>query len=54
MPYYEYRCAKCKKSFSEQLSFDEFDRKKVKCPKCGSQQVDRQVAPVQVKTSKKS
>jgi len=42
MPIYEFRCAKCRKRFSESMSIPQHDRRRPVCPHCGS----REVAPV--------
>jgi putative FmdB family regulatory protein len=56
MPTYEFLCQKCNKSFEQIYSFDEYERKKksMKCPKCGSSKVVREISAFEVKTSKKS
>jgi len=57
MPTYEFLCKKCKKRFERICSLEEYERetkKKIKCPKCGSTSVVRQISAFQVKTSKKS
>ncbi|MGE5304909.1 MAG: FmdB family zinc ribbon protein [Alphaproteobacteria bacterium] len=57
MPTYEFLCKKCKKRFERICSLEEYDRetkRKIKCPKCGSTSVVRQISAFQVKTSKKS
>ena len=57
MPTYEFLCNKCKKRFERICSLEEYDRetkRKIKCPKCGSRSVVRQISAFQVKTSKKS
>jgi putative FmdB family regulatory protein len=57
MPIYEFLCRKCEKPFERTYSLAEYDRemkKKIKCPKCGSVRVVRQISAVEVKTSKKS
>lgn len=54
MPTYDFRCEACKKRFSLTLSFAEYDGKKVRCVKCGSRRVKRQIGRVFAKTSKKS
>jgi putative FmdB family regulatory protein len=54
MPVYDYRCAKCNKKFSLTMSIAEHETKKVKCPKCGSSKVGRQLAVFYAVTSKKS
>ena len=55
MPNYDYRCADCRKKFTEKQTFEEHDRRnRVKCPKCGSMKVERVITAVFAKTSKKS
>jgi putative FmdB family regulatory protein len=55
MPYYEFECAQCGQKFNEKQTFEEHDRgRRVKCPKCGSQKVERVIGSVLAKTSKKS
>ena len=55
MPMYEFECEKCRKHFTLQHTFSEYDEhKKEKCPKCGSTKVRQLVASIHLKTSKKS
>jgi putative FmdB family regulatory protein len=54
MPIYEYYCKDCEKKFSEVLTIKEHDRKKVRCPKCKSEKVDRIIESFVAMTSKKS
>jgi putative FmdB family regulatory protein len=57
MPTYEFLCRKCEKPFELIWSLSEYEtetKKKIKCPKCGSTSVVRQISAVEVKTSKKS
>jgi putative FmdB family regulatory protein len=54
MPTYEFKCGKCKKKFSLVLSLSKYEKKKPKCPKCGSKQVEQLVQPFFAVTSKKS
>ncbi len=54
MPTYEYRCGKCKKEFTLRMNFKEYESKKAKCPRCKGGKVERLMASVSVKTSKKS
>jgi putative FmdB family regulatory protein len=55
MPTYEFQCKKCSKPFEAKESFAEHDRhQKVRCPHCGSTRVEQTIAPVGVKTAKKS
>ena len=54
MPYYDYKCSKCGRKFNVKETFEEHGRKRVKCPKCASQKVERVFGAVMAKTSKKS
>ena len=54
MPVYEYICKECEKEFSEVLTVKEHDTKKIRCPKCRSERVEKVIEPVTVLTSKKS
>ena len=54
MPEYEYICKECHREFSEVLTFKEHDKKKIRCPKCQSENVEKVIEPVTVLTSKKS
>ena len=53
MPVYEYSCLDCKRKFSEMKPVSAYDQA-VKCPKCGSNKVERLWSSVFVDTSKKS
>ena len=54
MPIYDFRCEKCKKKFTLTMSISEYEKTKVRCPKCKSSNVKQQIAPFQTVTSKKS
>lgn len=55
MPTYEFLCKKCGRAFEKILSLEEYEHEKsIKCPKCGSLNIVRQISAVQVKTSRKS
>jgi putative FmdB family regulatory protein len=55
MPEYEYVCSKCGKIFDVFFSLEEIETKPtVRCPKCQSDQVRKQITGFFVKTSKKS
>ncbi len=55
MPLYEFRCKSCAKTFDEKETFAEHDRHpQVKCPHCGSTDVEPVMMPFEVRTSKKS
>jgi putative FmdB family regulatory protein len=54
MPHYEFFCHDCKKLFSKILSFVDYERDEVMCPKCGSKNVEQRWSAFSVITSKKS
>ncbi|MFB3917172.1 MAG: zinc ribbon domain-containing protein [Terriglobales bacterium] len=54
MPVYEYFCESCNKKFEVVLTIHEHDKKKVLCPKCGSDKVHQMAAAFTAVTSKKS
>ncbi|MBV8675798.1 MAG: zinc ribbon domain-containing protein [Planctomycetaceae bacterium] len=55
MPIYEFQCKKCSTTFDEKETFQEHDRHPdVKCPQCGSTDVERVLTLAGVKTAKKS
>ena len=54
MPTYEYMCNTCKKPFEVIMSISEYEKSKVKCPKCGKGKVKQQITEFMVQTSKKS
>ena len=54
MPLYEYVCKKCEKKFSEVLTIKEHDTKKIVCPKCKSDEVEKVIEPFVAVTAKKS
>ena len=54
MPHYEYLCQACNKKFSLAPTVAEHDKGKIKCPKCGSSNVEQQWAAFYATTSKKN
>ena len=54
MPTYEFFCDKCNKPFSVTMKIAEYEKTKIRCPKCSSDQVKRQISTIQTITSKKS
>jgi putative FmdB family regulatory protein len=54
MPTYEYQCLNCKKVFTLIMSISEYEKGKVKCPKCGKGRVKQQITEFMVQTSRKS
>jgi putative FmdB family regulatory protein len=54
MPRYEFYCEDCKKPFGLILTLAEYEKGKVKCPKCGKEHVHQEAAAFFAVTSKKS
>lgn len=54
MPFYEFHCKKCDRTFGVNLSIKEREEGKIACPTCGSKKVEPLLAPFFAKTSKKS
>lgn len=54
MPTYEFKCRKCNKKFSLVMSLSDYEKKKPKCPKCASKQVEQLIQSFFAVTSKKS
>ncbi|HJX34053.1 MAG TPA: zinc ribbon domain-containing protein [Desulfatiglandales bacterium] len=54
MPTYDFRCEKCSKKFTLQISITEYEKTKFRCPKCKSTRVKQQIVPFQTVTGKKS
>jgi putative FmdB family regulatory protein len=51
MPNYEFECKTCGHPFSRVMTMDEHDNKKVRCPKCGSDDVKHVIESVFVTAS---
>ena len=54
MPTYEFKCDKCNKRFTLILGISEYEKMKVRCPKCKSTRIKQQITSFQTVTSKKS
>jgi putative FmdB family regulatory protein len=54
MPVYDYLCNDCHKEFETVLTLNEHDHEEIKCPKCGSRNVEQEMAAFFAVTSKKS
>ena len=54
MPHYVFFCPDCRKEFETVIHIDDLDKHTVKCPQCGSEKVEQQVAAFSAVTSKKS
>jgi putative FmdB family regulatory protein len=54
MPFYEYRCAKCRSRFTLSMSITEHGRRRPTCPKCGSRDAAAVFSTFYAKTIRKS
>jgi len=54
MPMYDYRCHECGKRSSVYQSYQEYGRDVVKCPHCGSQNLERLIQRVRFARSEES
>jgi putative FmdB family regulatory protein len=54
MPRYEFFCEDCKKPFETILTLAEYEKGKIKCPKCGGKHVHQEAAAFFTVTTKKS
>lgn len=54
MPLYEYQCRECKKSFTVRMHINEHEKRRPKCPKCGSRKLQQLYGAFFAKTAKKS
>ena len=54
MPIYQYRCLSCKKRFEMFLTYQEYGVKRVHCPHCSSEQVQRRIGRIRIAKSEES
>ena len=54
MPRYEFYCDDCKKPFELILTLVEYEKGKIRCPKCGKEHDHQEAAAFFSVTSKKS
>lgn len=54
MPTYEFRCSACGKTFAVTMRVADFDRSKIKCPRCGKKDINQVFSNFSVNTSRKS
>lgn len=54
MATYEYLCLECERSFTVRHPIGEHERKRPKCPKCGSRKVEQKLSSFFAKTARKS
>jgi putative FmdB family regulatory protein len=54
MPVYDYICHDCHRSFETVLSLHEHDEQTIRCPHCGSNNVEQEVAEFFAVTGRKS
>jgi putative FmdB family regulatory protein len=54
VPIYQYRCMNCKRRFETYLSYNEYGKKKVRCPHCDSDQVQRRLERIRIAKSEEN
>ncbi len=54
MPVYQYRCLTCKKRFETFMSYNEYGQKRVICPHCHGDQVERRIGRIRIAKSEES
>jgi len=54
MPQYTFLCKDCQKTFEKILTISKLEEGGIKCPECGSEKVEQQVAGFFAITRKKS
>ncbi len=54
MPTYQYQCLSCKKRFEIFLTYQEYGVKKINCPRCASEQVQRRIGRIRFAKSEES
>jgi putative FmdB family regulatory protein len=54
MPVYQYSCLSCKKRFEIFLAYSEYGQKRVACPHCASDQVQRRIGRIRIARSDES
>lgn len=54
MPFYDLKCKQCGEEFNIMAKMSERDQKLIKCPKCGSNELDPIFSSVNIVQSRKS
>lgn len=54
MPNYEYRCLSCRRRFDIFLKYEDYGKKPVVCPRCGSSEVERKIGRIRIARSDES
>lgn len=54
MPNYEYRCRSCKRRFDIFMTYSEYGSRKVTCPHCESEDVQRKIGRIRFARSEES
>jgi putative FmdB family regulatory protein len=54
MPTYEFICQKCSNKFALTMKIAQYEKKRVRCPKCNGTKVSQRISSFQTITSKKS
>lgn len=53
MPFYEFECKKCNKTFTLVMTLEKYKKGNIKCPECWSKEVERVYSQFYSFTSKK-
>jgi putative FmdB family regulatory protein len=54
MPLYKYECHACRANFTEAMSIDDHEKRKLQCPQCKSQNVEQVIEAAYIKAAKKT
>jgi putative FmdB family regulatory protein len=54
MPQYDFLCEECRKPFAVKMSIAEYEKARIRCPKCKGAKVKRQITGFRTVTSRKS
>ena len=54
MPYYDYNCLECNDKFSTFIAYEDYETMIVKCPRCNSKNIQRQINRVRVARSEEN
>lgn len=54
MPFYDLKCSKCEKEFNIMASMSQREKKEIKCPECGSNELETVFKNLNVIQSRKS
>lgn len=54
MPNYDYFCQNCQHGFAKYISYSDYGKTTVPCPKCGSREVERSIMQIRISKSEES